>query len=593
MYKIMNKEKKKRKIIFLTTLFVLISTSFLPVLQGETNHIFVDMNELSNELDLYCYPRNIYNYNTHFSPVQYNNFHYFKKCNNDIPEGASNDVSMIFEDIFPHYGSMDYSPWPMFSHDIRHTGRSPYNVSGNYPTIEWNFSVYGGFSSSPVIDNDGTIYFGGMFDDCLYALNPDGSLKWCGGPTADTVRSSPAIAEDGTIYVGDCGGFLYAFYPNGTLKWECTLGEIYDWIFSPTIGEDGTIYVGSTDYNVYAVNPDGTIKWNYQTEYKVYSSAAIDKNGIIYIGSHDGYVYALYPDGTLKWRFKTDGVVKCPPAIGDDGTIYAGTWGDTLYALHPNGTVLWTFDAGDAIETSPAIALDGTIYIGSYNGLLFSISPKGIENWRFRAGSGIDGWVLSSPALDASGNIYFGCLNGICYALNPDGSLRWKYNIDGDLEMSPAIGKDNTVYFGSTFNAPARGEFVAIKVIENNPPNEPPDSPLITGETSGNTGESYTYEIQGTDPDNDMISYFVDWGDDSDSGWQGPYSSGTSIELSHSWSEKDSYIIKAKVKDEHGLESDWSTLSVTMPKTRPQVFFFHLWEQLIQHLPNISLLFNE
>ncbi len=471
-------------------------------------------------------------------------------------------------------GPMD-SPWPMLSHDIRHTGRSPYNVSGNYPTVKWNFSIRGALESSPVIGNDGTIYFGGEYDDCLYALNPDGSLKWAGGPTADTVRSSPAIAEDGTIYIGDCGGFLYAFYPNGTNKWECKLGETYDWIFSPTIGEDGTIYVGSTDYNVYAINPNGTIKWSYQTEYKVYSSAAIDENGIIYIGSHDSYVYALYPNGRLKWRFKTDGVVKCPPAIGDDGTIYAGTWGKTLYALNPNGTVLWTFETSDAIETSPAIALDGTIYIGSYNGYLFSISPEGTENWRFQAGSGTYGWILSSPALDASGNIYFGCVNGNFYVLNPDGSLRWIYetgNIiktpDSYIFNSPAINENNRIYFGSLFHGLSKGYLYCIEVIEKDIENNPPNKPSITGPVSGEACTPYDYIFNVTDPDGDMIYIFVDWGDGGDSYWRGPYSSGSDVEFCTIWSEPGQYTVKAKIKDLYGLESDWATLEVAMPKQK-------------------------
>ena len=70
----------------------------------------------------------------------------------------------------------------------------------------------------------------------------------------------------------------------------------------------------------------------------------------------------------------------------------------------------------------------------------------------------------------------------------------------------------------------------------------------------------------GSDPDGDTISYFVNWGDGSKSGLQGPYSSGTSIELSHNWSKQGYYTIKAKVFDEHNVDSDWSSLEVSMPK---------------------------
>jgi hypothetical protein len=113
--------------------------------------------------------------------------------------------------------------------------------------------------------------------------------------------------------------------------------------------------------------------------------------------------------------------------------------------------------------------------------------------------------------------------------------------------------------------------------------NEPPNTPSISGTNSGKAGETYTYTIQATDYDNDMISYFVDWGDDSNSGWQGPYSSGTSIELSHSWSEKDSYVIKAKAMDSEGSESTWATLEVSMPKNKFIQFPFLEWLQ--QYFP--------
>jgi hypothetical protein len=116
------------------------------------------------------------------------------------------------------------SPWPMFCHDVRHTGRSPYNTSGNAGFIKWKFK------------------------------------------TEEWVDSSPAIDKNGTIYVGSCGywGPLYAVYPNGTEKWGFETnpgGGSVGWIkSSPAIGEDGTVYVGSFDGNLYAINSDGTEK---------------------------------------------------------------------------------------------------------------------------------------------------------------------------------------------------------------------------------------------------------------------------------------------------------------------------------------------
>jgi outer membrane protein assembly factor BamB len=67
------------------------------------------------------------------------------------------------------------------------------------------------------------------------------------------VYSSPAVGGDGTIYVGSADGQLYAINPDGSLKWSFpTVSSV---ISSPAIGGDGTIYVGSYDYKLYAIGP--------------------------------------------------------------------------------------------------------------------------------------------------------------------------------------------------------------------------------------------------------------------------------------------------------------------------------------------------
>jgi len=68
------------------------------------------------------------------------------------------------------------TPWPMFRHDLYHTGRSPY-AGPETNDVKWEFQTGAQISSSPVIGIDGTIYVGSQ-DTYLYAINPDGTLKW-------------------------------------------------------------------------------------------------------------------------------------------------------------------------------------------------------------------------------------------------------------------------------------------------------------------------------------------------------------------------------------------------------------------------------
>ena len=52
------------------------------------------------------------------------------------------------------------SPWPMYCHDVRHTGRSPYSTVDNSFYNKWWFKSYDYIEGSGVIDKDGVIYFG-------------------------------------------------------------------------------------------------------------------------------------------------------------------------------------------------------------------------------------------------------------------------------------------------------------------------------------------------------------------------------------------------------------------------------------------------
>jgi outer membrane protein assembly factor BamB len=328
------------------------------------------------------------------------------------------------------------------------------------------------------------------------------------------------------------------------------------------------------------MNPNGTMKWRYLTGSPILSSAAIDDNGIIYFGSHDMYLYALYPNGTLAWRYKTSNRIKGSPSIGDDGTIYICSWDHYLYAVAPNGTLKWKFDTGSSTETSPAIASDGTIYVGSYNGLLFSITPDGSEKWRFQTGNGI----YSSPAIDKYGIIYCGSYDGYLYALNPNGTLRWKFDAGDSIESSVAIEEDGTIYIAGQFE-PGGGQeshtyLYALYIIHN----QPPSTPTIDGTISGKIKQNYEYTIVSTDPEDNNISYYVTWGDGTNSGWIGPFTSGEEQTVSHTWDKKGTYTIQVKARDNYSAESDWGTLIVTMPFSYEPQYPFIQW--LLEHFPN-------
>jgi parallel beta-helix repeat protein len=97
--------------------------------------------------------------------------------------------------------------------------------------------------------------------------------------------------------------------------------------------------------------------------------------------------------------------------------------------------------------------------------------------------------------------------------------------------------------------------------------NEPPETPIIDGPTSGKAGLEYNYTFLTTDPEGEHIQYYINWGEKKEF-WLGPYKSGDAVTINHTWIRYGTFTIKAKARDFYGLETDWVTLEVTMPRSR-------------------------
>lgn len=138
--------------------------------------------------------------------------------------------------------------------------------------LRWQFDIASaGFSgflrSSPAVAADGTIYFGLNFGNpssALFALTPAGAVKWIFEPSdlpGDTPRdhfdiySSPAIGSDGTIYFGQEFGRVYALNPDGTLRWIEPTRSGVTWP-SPALAADGTLFIADISGRCFAIRTD-------------------------------------------------------------------------------------------------------------------------------------------------------------------------------------------------------------------------------------------------------------------------------------------------------------------------------------------------
>ncbi len=114
-------------------------------------------------------------------------------------------------------------------------------------------------------------------------------------------------------------------------------------------------------------------------------------------------------------------------------------------------------------------------------------------------------------------------------------------------------------YFSQTQQVTVTQSSAEIIEIHLAPLNAPPSKPDITGPTSGLTDEQLEYRFSSIDPDNDTISYSIDWGDGTAPVWLGPYPSGFEANTTHQWVSAGTYPVKVKAKDQVGAESNWST----------------------------------
>ncbi|WP_348093826.1 PQQ-binding-like beta-propeller repeat protein [Collimonas sp.] len=409
---------------------------------------------------------------------------------------------------------------------------TPNQAQATPGTKKWVFDTKGlsGFFS-PALGADGTIYIGAnnaplnQVTGKLYAVKADGREKWeypAGGSTIGGVSSSAAVAADGTVYMGGYDQKLYALNANGTLKWTFQSTGVVS--STPAIGADGSVYVAAANV-VYALDAaSGVPKWSVKLGGTVRSSPALSASGALYAGSDDGHLTALaMADGSKKWDhdFAADGyfnldvsgnprpVSKNPaiaslpsiiqvdssPAIGADGTVFVGVDGyagpyyqslpvGLVCALDPaTGKLKWKYGTNDWVQASPVIGADGTVYVGSNGGdsVFYALNPQtGAAAWAYSVGGGV-----TDASLAADGSIYLGLGNNALTALTapaagstdrvalsylnygqaqehggltslPAGKAAWNFTIPPASQLnpstvgaSPAIAADGTIYIGS------------------------------------------------------------------------------------------------------------------------------------------------
>lgn len=98
-------------------------------------------------------------------------------------------------------------------------------------------------------------------------------------------------------------------------------------------------------------------------------------------------------------------------------------------------------------------------------------------------------------------------------------------------------------------------EGLTVRVVVRLPPNTPTTP---TGPSVGGKDTLYDFKAGAGHPDWLQVAIRFSWGDGDTSDWSGFVLPNGPVEMSHSWSTPDTYLITAQARDTFGLTSPWS-----------------------------------
>jgi len=172
--------------------------------------------------------------------------------------------------------------------------------------------------------------------------------------------------------------------------------------------------------------------------------------------------------------------------------------------------------------------------------------------------------------------------------INIDGNADLEFDFNTGILYLSTYTTQGELYKVDTWDGQAtlignyeEGARISGFIIPWNWPPYPPGRPQITGQTHGKINVEYEYKFVSVDPEGDYLTYIINWSDGNVEE-HGLYPAGEPIIVKHAWSEKGTYIIKAKARKLNGLESTWGTLQVTMPRSKVlyNSLFLKLFDQV-------------
>jgi IPT/TIG domain-containing protein len=330
--------------------------------------------------------------------------------------------------------------------------------------VNWRFRMNGPYSEvRAAVGPDKTVYAIDAFFH-LYALAPDGGLKWLVRGAGD---KGVAVGPDGIIYVAS-ESFINAFNPNGSAKWSFVQNPRAMICLGVSVGPDGNIYsVGTEGPGVFSLTPAGTLRWHLPESYARpivdYGEIVFGPNGssqqlYFYANNH---LRAVRLDGTPVFA-NSSGLVSqlkpgLQPVVGPDGSVHT-----VLSAYTPNGIPLWSFPTPYPynVFTPADIGSDGVHYFVQNLSQIFALNPNGSQRWHVTSTSYLAGPIVDSLNTQlVMGSADTGDHAGfILSASAKDGHELWRVTLPAE---DPTVFNSALGIFGFNQFVSARARFTA------------------------------------------------------------------------------------------------------------------------------------
>jgi len=299
--------------------------------------------------------------------------------------------------------------------------------------------------------------------------------------------------------------------------------------------EDVIVYTAHQEWlsRIYLLRMDGTIVDYFEYSFYYFADLEVVNNQVYAAEAFAPRVYRVdLQTGSLD-------------LVIDDWSLYY------FYDLAFDGTYFylteWDLNRYDINGNKDGTAsFDQSVHGGAWDGSYY---------WTLTDENQIKCWNISTwPTVTEVSENNFSPPTSSCRGLWFDGEYFWTAESkDGILGQIYQFNHRGTVI--NQLIEPAFMGWSACLVKASDYPRIP-QTP--SGPAGGETQVLYEFSSTTTDPEEDSVFFWFDWGDETGGDWLGPYVSGDTCRASHAWTNSGDFLVRAKAKDVNDYQSEWS-----------------------------------